>query len=50
MESYTCLVTRNSLDGAFYRAVLAVHDDQYGLAQTCVRKARDLLDTELSAL
>lgn len=37
-------------DGAFYRAVLAMHNDHYPLAQQCIDKARDILDTELTAM
>ncbi|KAJ7306353.1 hypothetical protein JRQ81_009696, partial [Phrynocephalus forsythii] len=37
-------------DGAFYRAVLALHQDLFSLAQQCIDKARDLLDAELTAM
>lgn len=50
MEEYICLINRNSLEGAFFRAVQAVHQDQFHLAQQCVDKARDLIDTELTAM
>lgn len=50
MEEYICLINRNTLDGAFYRCVLAVHQEHYQLAQQCADKARDLIDTELTAL
>ncbi len=33
MEEYSCLILRDSYDGAFYRAVLAVHQDHFGQAQ-----------------
>ena len=33
MEEYACLIPRDSYDGAFYRAVLAVHQDHFGQAQ-----------------
>ena len=37
MEEYSCLILRDSYDGAFYRAVLAVHQDHFGQAQlVCV--------------
>ena len=39
MEEYSCLIPRESYDGAFYRAVLAVHQDHFGQAQQ-VRKSR----------
>jgi FKBP12-rapamycin complex-associated protein len=51
MEEYSCLIPRDTYDGAFYRAVLAIHmDKNYSLAQQCIEKARDILDTELTAM
>ncbi|XP_040292611.1 serine/threonine-protein kinase mTOR-like [Bufo bufo] len=50
MEKYTCLIPRDTYDGAFYRAVLALHQDLYSLAQHCIDKARDMLDVELTAM
>ena len=49
MEEYTCLIPRETLDGAFYRAVMALHQDHFQQAQTCIDAARDVLDTELTA-
>ena len=50
MEEYACMIPRDTYDGAFYRAVLALHMDQFQLAQQCIDKARDILDTELTAM
>lgn len=50
MEEYACMIPRDTHDGAFYRAVLALHQDLFSLAQQCIDKARDLLDTELTAM
>ena len=50
MEEYVCLVPRDSLDGAFYRAVLALRQDQFDYGQTLIEKARDLLDSDLTAM
>uniref|UniRef100_A0A8C8SCR5 Serine/threonine-protein kinase TOR n=1 Tax=Pelusios castaneus TaxID=367368 RepID=A0A8C8SCR5_9SAUR len=50
MEEYTCMIPRDTHDGAFYRAVLALHQDLFSLAQQCIDKARDLLDAELTAM
>ncbi|KAM4652055.1 serine/threonine-protein kinase mTOR [Discoglossus pictus] len=50
MEEYTCLIPRDTHDGAFYRAVLALHQDLFSLAQQCIDKARDMLDAELTAM
>ena len=44
------MIPRDTYDGAFYRAVLALHDEQYQLSQQCIEKARDILDTELTAM
>ncbi|XP_046989267.1 serine/threonine-protein kinase mTOR isoform X1 [Schistocerca americana] len=50
MEQFVACVPRDSQDGAFYRAVLAVHREQYHVAQQLIDSARDLLDTELTAM
>ncbi|XP_077998557.1 serine/threonine-protein kinase mTOR-like [Glandiceps talaboti] len=50
MEEYTCMIPRDTHDGAFYRAVLEVHEDHFSLAQQCIDKARDILDNELTAM
>lgn len=50
MEEYTLVIPRDSTDGAFYQGVLAVHRSQFHLAQQFIDKARDLLDTELTAM
>ena len=44
------MIPRDTQDGAFYRAVLALHMDQFQLAQQCIDKARDILDTALTAM
>ena len=50
MEEYLMFIPRTTYDGAFYRAVFAVHSEQYQLAQQCIDKSRDILDTELTAM
>lgn len=50
MEEYVCLIPRDSLDGAFYRAVLALHQDQFKYAQDLIDKGRDLLDSDLTSM
>ncbi|CAB3378482.1 Hypothetical predicted protein [Cloeon dipterum] len=50
MDQYVTCIPRDTLDGAFYRAVLAVHRGQYTAAQLLIDSARDLLDTELTAM
>jgi len=50
MEEYTCMIPRETLDGAFYRAVFALHQGNFSRASSCIESARDLLDTELTAM
>ncbi|XP_041377661.1 serine/threonine-protein kinase mTOR-like isoform X2 [Gigantopelta aegis] len=50
IEEYMCLISRTSYDGAFYRAVFALHSENFPMAQQCIDKARDILDTELTAM
>ena len=47
---FTNHLPRESQDGAFYRAVLCVHREQWDEAQELVDLARSLLDTEVTAL
>ncbi|KAL1122375.1 hypothetical protein AAG570_003780 [Ranatra chinensis] len=50
MERYVCCIPKDTMDGAFYRAVLAVHNQQYEVAEQLIDTARDMLDTELTAM
>ena len=50
MYKYTSLLPRESQDGAFYRAVLNVHQGQWRAAQELVELTRNMLDTEITAL
>lgn len=50
MEKYVNFIPKDTQDGAFYRAVLAIHDEQYDVAHQLIDSARDLLDTELTAM
>ncbi|XP_044740220.1 serine/threonine-protein kinase Tor [Chrysoperla carnea] len=50
MERYVRAIPTETQDGAFYRAVLEVHKDEYKNAQKLINTARDLLDTELTAM
>ncbi|XP_027052994.1 serine/threonine-protein kinase mTOR [Pocillopora verrucosa] len=49
MEEYTCMIPRETQEGAFYRAALALHQNHFQQAQGCIDSARDVLDTELTA-
>lgn len=33
MDEYTCMISPDTYDGAFYRSVIAIHDNQFDLAQ-----------------
>lgn len=50
MERYVNCIPQDTQDGAFYRAVLAIHKEHYDKAQLFIESARDLLDTELTAM
>ncbi|KAJ8946331.1 hypothetical protein NQ318_004221 [Aromia moschata] len=50
MERYVNIIPQDSQDGAFYRAILAIHKEQYRVAQDYISKTRDILDTELTAM
>uniref|UniRef100_A0A182MSJ1 Serine/threonine-protein kinase TOR n=1 Tax=Anopheles culicifacies TaxID=139723 RepID=A0A182MSJ1_9DIPT len=50
MHRFVRCIPEDTQDGAFYRAVLAVHNEQYELAQSLIDSTRDLLDTELTAM
>lgn len=43
MDQYVSCLPHDTQDGAFYRAVLAVHRDQFTEAQTAIDIARDLV-------
>nr|UIB01653.1 serine/threonine-protein kinase mTOR [Propylea japonica] len=50
MERYASMIPKDSQEGSFYRAILAIHKNQYEVAQNYIDKTRDLLDTELTAM
>ncbi|XP_065362288.1 serine/threonine-protein kinase mTor [Calliphora vicina] len=50
MQEYVRCIPEDTQDGSFYRAVLAVHHDEFELAQRLIDETRDLLDTELTSM
>ncbi|RDX49678.1 atypical/PIKK/FRAP protein kinase [Lentinus brumalis] len=50
MDDYIATMKSDSADRPFYRAILAVHQNQFPKAMAEIAKARDLLDPELTAL
>lgn len=50
MQEFVNCIPEETQDGAFYRAVLAVHNGDYEKAQGLINDTRDLLDTELTAM
>lgn len=44
------LTDRFPLAGGFFRAILAIHNDQYAQALKYIDRTRDMLETELAAL
>lgn len=50
MARYVGHLSRESQDGAFYRAVLCIHHERWPEAQELIDLTRSLLDTEVTAL
>ncbi|KAH9940814.1 atypical/PIKK/FRAP protein kinase [Epithele typhae] len=50
MDEYIQTMKPDSADRPFYRAILAVHQNQFPKAMAQIAKARDLLDPELTSL
>jgi FKBP12-rapamycin complex-associated protein len=50
MDEYILMMKEDSPDGAFFKAILSLHRNQYPQALKFIEKTRDLLDTELTAL
>ncbi|UYV65260.1 mtor [Cordylochernes scorpioides] len=50
MGQYAAEISRDSTEGSFYRAVLSIHNTDFSQAQLLIDKARDLLDTDLTAM
>jgi FKBP12-rapamycin complex-associated protein len=49
MDDYIATMKADSPDRSFYRAILAVHQNQFPKALAQIAKARDLLDPELAS-
>lgn len=50
MEKYVQFIPRDSQDGIFYRALISIHKGHYNQAEQLIDSARDILDTELTAM
>eukprot|EP01114_Cavostelium_apophysatum_P008932 TRINITY_DN21_c0_g2_i1.p1 TRINITY_DN21_c0_g2~~TRINITY_DN21_c0_g2_i1.p1 ORF type:complete len:2332 (-),score=773.36 TRINITY_DN21_c0_g2_i1:268-7263(-) len=50
MPTYIKTMQKNSVDGGFFRAVLAIHNEEYDKAQRYIDLTRDIIDTKLTAL
>ncbi|XP_054720357.1 serine/threonine-protein kinase mTOR-like [Uloborus diversus] len=50
MEEYIQVIPKGTTDSAFYHAILNIHRNDFHSAQQFIDKARDVLDTELTAL
>ncbi|GAO47492.1 hypothetical protein G7K_1698-t1 [Saitoella complicata NRRL Y-17804] len=50
MDDYISVMKHESPDRAFFRAIISLHRNQFTDAALHITKARDLLDTELTAL
>ncbi|KAH6587481.1 hypothetical protein BASA61_006206 [Batrachochytrium salamandrivorans] len=50
MDEYIALMKQKSPDSAFFRAIVAMHRNNFGEMQALINDTRELLDTELTAL
>ncbi|KAI9143717.1 armadillo-type protein [Paraphysoderma sedebokerense] len=50
MDEYISVMKTESPDGSFFRAILALHRNLFDQAEHYIDKARELLDTEFTAL
>lgn len=50
MREYVRCIPDDTQNSSFYRAVLAIHDGEFEIAQSLIDETRDLLDTELTAM
>lgn len=50
MINYVNFLPENSQDGAFYRAVLNIHNEDYDISKLYIDQARTILDSELTAV
>lgn len=50
MKRFVDVIPRESCEGSFLRAVLSIHDNDFPSAQLFIEKARDILDTGLTAM
>ena len=50
MEEYLSAMNKDSVEANYYRAILSIHRSQFEKATQFISRARELLDTELSAL
>ncbi|KZT51925.1 phosphatidylinositol 3-kinase [Calocera cornea HHB12733] len=50
MEDYISAMKVDTAERSFYRAILAIHRNQFGKAAQQINKTRDLLDAELTGL
>lgn len=44
------MIPQDIQEGSFYRAILAIHKEQYKSAQDYIDFSRDMIDTELTAM
>ncbi len=47
---YANAMSEDTVEGAFFRATLEIHRDNYQMAQKFIDRTRDLIDPELTAL
>ncbi|RWS10462.1 hypothetical protein B4U79_12736 [Dinothrombium tinctorium] len=50
MEEYTNHIKKETTESSFFQAVLEIHNEHFSAAQLLIDKARDLIDTDLTAM
>jgi FKBP12-rapamycin complex-associated protein len=50
MRHFSEMVDEKSIEGSYFRAVLAVHHNDFSLAESWIEQSRTILDTKLTAL
>lgn len=50
MDTFVSVIPESSVEGGFYRAILAIHQNQFTHAEKLITRTRELVDTELTAL
>eukprot|EP00002_Diphylleia_rotans_P004010 TRINITY_DN1288_c0_g1_i6.p1 TRINITY_DN1288_c0_g1~~TRINITY_DN1288_c0_g1_i6.p1 ORF type:complete len:2340 (-),score=509.17 TRINITY_DN1288_c0_g1_i6:204-7223(-) len=50
LETYTSVMDGSGVEGSFFRAIVALHSNQFTLAESFIQNARSRVDADLTAL